>query len=197
MIQPTPIFNSEWLEAPILEGRFVRLEPLTQAHGEGSLEAGAEWGFTPDHVREGIATSLRRRDEGTAIPFATVDRPSGRVAGGTSFLQIDLKNRRLEIGSTWLGQPWRGTALNTEAKLLMLGHAFEAMGCVRVEFQADAENEQSRAALRRIGAHEKGTLRNYRLGANGRPRDMVVYSVVDSEWAAVKAHLRELLDRPR
>ncbi len=180
-----------------LEGHFALLEPLTQAHGEAFLEAGVEWGFTPDFVREGIVTSLRRRDEGTAIPFATVDKPSGCVAGGTSFLQIDPENRRLEIGSTWLGQPWRRTALNTEAKLLMLSHAFEAMGCVRVEFQADAENERSRASLRRIGAYEEGTLRNYRLGVDGQPRQIVIYSVLDSEWKAVKAHLQGLLDRHR
>lgn len=165
----------------ILEGRFVRLEPLTQAHTGPFLEAGAEWGSTPDFVSSGIVTALQQRDEGSAIPFATIDRASGRVAGGTRFLQIDATNRRLEIGSTWLGQTWRRTALNTEAKLLMLTHAFEVMGCIRVEFRADAENERSRIALRRIGAHEEGTLRNDRIDAKGRPRHTVVYSIIDSD----------------
>ena len=146
-------------------------------------------------MREGIAASLRRREEGTAIPFATVDKPSGRVAGGTSFLQIDLGNRRLEIGSTWLGQPWR-EALNTEAKLLMLGQAFEAMGCVRVEFQ-ETRRTNNREPPSCESGHEEGTLRNYRLGADGRPRRSSSTGIVDSEWAAVKAHLQELLDRPR
>lgn len=180
-----------------LEGRFVRLEPLSHEHQDAFLEAGAEWGLIPEFVRQRIATALRRRDEGLAIPFATVDKSSGRVAGGTSFLQIDRDNRRLEIGSTWLGQPWRRTAINTETKLLMLGHAFEAMGCLRVEFKADSLNERSRAALMRIGAYEEGTLRNYEIDADGRPRHIVVYSILDTEWVAIKTRLQELLARPR
>ena len=179
----------------ILEGRFVRLEPLTLGHEGGFLEAGAEWELRPGFVRDGIVTALRRRAEGSAIPFATIDKGSGRVAGGTRFLQIDPENRRLEIGSTWLGRPWRRTALNTDAKLLMLGHAFEAIGCVRVEFRADPRNEVSRAALLRSGAIEEGTLRNHEIDKEGTTRHVVVCSILDSEWAETRTRLRNLLDR--
>ena len=145
----------------ILEGRHVRLQPLTLQHVVAFCEASREWNLTPEKVRSSIESALRQQASGSAVPLATVEKSSGQVIGGTRFLHIVPEHRRLEIGSTWLAKPWRRTVINTEAKFLMLEHAFERLGCTRVEFMADALNEASRKAILRIGAKEEGRLRNY------------------------------------
>jgi N-acetyltransferase len=179
----------------VLEGQHVRLEPLTLDHAAAFCEAGREWNLTPEKVRDGIGSALRQQASGVTLPFATVEKPSGRVVGGTRFLRIEPEHRRLEIGSTWIAQPWRRTAINTEAKFLMLEHAFERLGYVRVEFMADALNEISRKAILRLGAKEEGTFRNYILRANGEIHDAVFYSIIESEWPAIRRRLQAMLDR--
>lgn len=178
-----------------LEGTHVRLEPLTLGHQTAVWEAAREWGLTPERVRDDIAAALRQQAAGTALAFATLSKPSLQVVGGTRFLNITPEHRRVEIGSTWVAAPWRRTAVNTEAKLLMLEHAFERLGCARVEFHADPENETSRRALLRLGATEEGTLRGYKITPRGEVRDAVFYSIIEPEWPAVKVRLRQLLAR--
>lgn len=178
-----------------LEGPHVRLEPLTLRHVAAFCEAGREWGLTPEKVTQGIESALRQQGSGSALPFATVEKSSGRVVGGTRFLHIVPEHRRLEIGSTWIARPWRRTAVNTEAKFLMLGHAFERLGCARVEFMADALNETSRKAILRLGAKEEGTFRNYIVTAGGEIHDAVFYSIIESEWPSVKRRLQEMMAR--
>lgn len=191
-------------EPVTLEGRFVRLEPLSRAHLDGLCAVGLEdeiwrWIPTPVTDREGmrryVEEALAAQAAGTALPFATVERATGRIAGSTRFGAIERAHRRVEIGWTWLGREFRRTALNTEAKLLMLAHAFEAMGCMRVELKTDALNERSRAAIRRLGATEEGVFRRHMLTAGGRARDTVYYSIVDGEWPEVRARLERLLAR--
>jgi RimJ/RimL family protein N-acetyltransferase len=179
----------------ILEGRHVRLEPLTLYHEAGFCEAGSEWNLTAEKVRDGIESALRQQALGSTLPFATIEKSSGRTVGGTRFLNIVPEHRRLEIGSTWIAKPWRRTAINTEAKFLMLEHAFERLGCVRVEFMADAFNEISRQAILRLGAKEEGTFRNYIVRAEGEIHDAVFYSIIESEWPVVRTRLREMLAR--
>jgi RimJ/RimL family protein N-acetyltransferase len=191
------------LEPAILEGRSVRLEPLTSSHHVGLCEIGLDpelWRLIPyrvsteDQMRDYIDSALAAQAAGTAIPFATVERASGRVVGSTRFMNIDVANRRVEIGATWIAKPWQRTAINTEAKYLMLRHAFETLGCVRVELKTDALNQRSRAAILRIGAREEGTLRQHMVTWSGRLRDTVYFSVLDSEWAGVKAELEARLE---
>jgi N-acetyltransferase len=179
----------------VLEGQHVRLEPLTLDHAAAFCEAGREWNLTPEKVRDGIGSALRQQASGVTLPFATVEKPSGHVVGGTRFLRIEPEHRRLEIGSTWIAQPWRRTAINTEAKFLMLEHAFERLGYVRVEFMADALNEISRKAILRLGAKEEGTFRNYIVRANGEIHDAFFYSIIESEWPAIRRRLQAMLDR--
>ena len=140
-----------------------------------------------------IALALAERDAGRALPFATVDRATGTIIGSTRYAAIEPTHRRVEIGWTWLGRAWQRTAANTEAKYLMLRHAFETLGCVRVELKTDALNERSRAAIRRIGAREEGTLRRHMVTSTGRIRDTVYYSILDAEWTQVKAELERRL----
>lgn len=179
-----------------LEGANVRLEPLTLGHVPGLVAAAREWNFPPARVREDVEAPLRDQASGTALPFATVHAPTGRVAGGTRFRDAVPRHRRVEIGSTWLGAEWRRTALSTEAKFLMLEHAFGSLGCGRVEFRVDVDNAASRRALERIGAAQEGILRRYLVNAAGEARDIVVYSIIEPEWPAVREHLLTLLRRP-
>jgi RimJ/RimL family protein N-acetyltransferase len=190
------------IEPVTLEGTHVRLEPLRLDHVDALCEVGLDaeiWRWTTSHaadrdqMRDYVETALRWQAEGTAVPFATVDLASGTVAGSTRFANIDRPNRRVEIGWTWLGRPFQRTACNTEAKYLMLRHAFESWRCLRVEFKTDALNERSRAALLRIGAREEGTLRKHMITASGRVRDSAYYSILDEEWPAVKSRLEERL----
>jgi RimJ/RimL family protein N-acetyltransferase len=191
--------------APItLEGRFTRLEPLSMEHLDQLCEVGLDeelWRFTQtniqskDDMRAYIGAALQLQSEGSALPFATIDRATGRVAGSSRYGSIDRSNRRAEIGWTWLGRSFQRTALNTEAKFLMLRHAFEGLGCIRVEFKTDSLNERSRRALARVGAKEEGTLRNHMITPSGRLRHSVYFSVIDAEWPDVKAGLDEKLAR--
>jgi len=181
-----------------LEGKCIRLEPLSLAHHAALCHVGLDqdvWRWiiapvrTPEEMRAYIETALAEQAAGTALPFATIERASGRAIGSTRYGNIDRSNRRVEIGWTWIARPWQRTAVNTEAKYLMLRHAFETLGCIRVELKTDSLNERSRKAILRIGAQEEGTFRNHMITASGRIRHTVYYSIIDSEWPAVKASL--------
>jgi RimJ/RimL family protein N-acetyltransferase len=148
---------------------------------------------TPEHMRAYVDQALREQATGVALPFATVDQKSGAVIGSTRFGNIDVPNRRVEIGWTWLGVDWQRSAANTEAKLLMLGHAFDSWHCIRVEFKTDVLNERSRTALLRIGAKEEGIFRRHMVTESGRLRDSVYYSIIAEEWGEVRAGLRAML----
>ena len=188
-----------------LEGRHVRLEPMSVEHLGGLCEVGLDqdlWRWTttlirtPEEMRGYVEQALEDQAREVSLPFVTVERESGRVVGATRFGNIDTANRRAEIGWTWVGSAWQRTPVNTEAKLLMLGHAFDVWGCVRVELKTDSLNERSRRAILRIGAKEEGTLRNHMITHTGRLRHSVYFSVIDSEWPEVKARLEEKLSRP-
>lgn len=185
-----------------LEGRYVRLEPLALSHLAELYEAAQDkelWRYTtsviekPEDLRDYIETALRWQQEGTALPFATVDKQSGRAVGSTRYAAIDRLNHHLEIGWTWIATDYQRTYVNTEAKYLMLGHAFEALSCLRVEFKTDSLNEKSRRALLRIGAKEEGTFRKHMIMPGGRIRHSVYYSIIDTEWPVVKAGLEDKL----
>ena len=192
------------MEPVTLEGRFVRLEPLSSAHLPGLCAAGLDptiWTWMPRPVSDEAAMrgwvdeALAAREAGTALPFAIVTRADGTVAGSTRFMAIEHPHRRLEIGWTWLGSRFQRTAANTEAKLLLMEYAFATMGVHRVEFKTDALNARSRAALLRIGATEEGTLRGHMVTASGRVRDSVYFSVLAPEWPAVRERLTARLAR--
>ena len=185
-----------------LEGRHIRLEPLTLGHHDGLCEIGLDpdlWRWIPFQVRsrdemlDYIRQALHWQTDGTALPFATVEQSSGRAVGCTRYMNIDKPNRHVEIGSTWVGTPWQRTVVNTEAKYLMLRHAFETLGCNRVELKTDALNERSRNAILRIGASQEGIFRKHVVCWDGRLRDSVWFSIIDSEWPEVKARLEEKL----
>jgi N-acetyltransferase len=136
-----------------------------------------------------IRAGLSDQEKGTSIPFATIDRASGQVAGSTRFMNIDTPNKRVEIGSTWIGKPWQRSAINTEAKYLMMRYAFETLGCNRVELKTDSLNTQSRNAILRIGAKQEGIFRQHMVTWSGRLRDTVYFSVIAPEWPDVKTAL--------
>jgi RimJ/RimL family protein N-acetyltransferase len=150
---------------------------------------------TPEDMAAYIQSALDAQAAGTALPFATVHLASRQVIGSTRYMNIDRANRRVEIGATWIAGPWRRTAVNTEAKYLMLRHAFEALGCIRVELKTDALNLRSRDAILRIGAKEESTLRQHMITWSGRLRDSVYFSILDSEWPGVKQDLEQKLSR--
>jgi RimJ/RimL family protein N-acetyltransferase len=150
---------------------------------------------TRDEMIGYIETALAWQEQKTALPFAIIEKKSGTVVGSTRFANIDHANRRAEIGWTWIARPWQRSAINTEAKLLLLTHAFERMECIRVEFKTDSINEQSRNALLRIGAREEGILRNHMITPTGRVRHSVYYSIVADEWPAVKQKLSVMVQR--
>src|SRR5688572_11330615 len=192
------------IEPVTLEGRHIRLEPLTLEHHPQLCEIGLDedlWRWIPFPVRTAaemriyIETALKLQIEGTALPFATLERAYGRVIGTTRFGNIDTINRHVEIGWTWIGRNWQQTMVNTEAKYLMLLHAFETLGCLRVELKTDSLNQQSRNAILRIGAKEEGIFRNHMITESGRLRHSVYYSIIDTEWPGVKAGLEEKLAR--
>jgi RimJ/RimL family protein N-acetyltransferase len=183
-----------------LQGRHVRLEPLSLAHLDPLAEVGLDaelWRWTlaqigsKDDLRRYIEAALALQQAGSALPFAILS--GDRAVGSTRYGSIDRVNRRLEIGWTWVAKDWQRTSVNTEAKYLLLGHAFETLWCVRVEFKTDVLNEPSRRALLRIGATEEGTLRRHLLTEAGRWRDSVYYSILDTEWPVVKQRLEEKL----
>lgn len=155
----------------------------------------SERAMSPGELREYVERALAAARTGSVLPFATLARAAGRAVGSTRFANFDAPNRRVEIGWTWIGRQWQRTGVNTEAKYLMLRHAFEMLGCVRVELRTDVGNERSRAAIRRIGATEEGILRKHAITSTGRVRDDVYYSILDDEWPAVKAALEARLER--
>ena len=185
-----------------LEGRHVRLEPLAKAHLEGLAEVGLDeelWRWIPTAVRTReemaayIETALQEQERGVSLPFAILETATGRAIGSTRYGNIDRTHHRVEIGWTWVAREWQRTAMNTEAKYLLLKHAFESLGCMRVELKTDSLNEKSRAAILRIGAKEEGIFRNHMITASGRIRHSAYYSIIDSEWPAVKARLEAKL----
>ena len=190
------------LQAVTLDGQGVRLEPLSQDHAQGLYNRGRnaqDWAYMPRACFIDQADARHWVDEALAesaqLPFAIVEKEKGWVAGSTRYLNIRPDHRSLEIGWTWLGQDWQRTGINTEAKLLLMTHAFERLRCIRVEFKTDARNLRSQAALERIGATREGVLRNHMIVQDGHYRDSVYFSVIESEWLSVKAHLEKLLAR--
>ena len=186
-----------------LEGRIVRLEPMSIGHLDGLMEVALDpaiWRWTIARptdlagLQAWMASALANRDAGTEHPWVTVDRETGRPIGSSRYLNIVLDHRRLEIGWTWVAPAWQRRGANREAKLLMLQHAFDALGCMRVEFKTDANNEKSRAALLGIGATFEGIFRRHMVMPDGRIRDSAYYSIVDTEWPAVRESLRESVD---
>lgn len=183
---------------PRLEGRHVVLEPLEESHLPGLAAAGSDpdlWRWTtqvvdtPEAMALYVAAALVEREEGRSIPFAQVERATGRVVGSTRFGNLSPEHRRVEIGWTWIAAPWQRTAINTEAKRLLLGHAFDTLGCIRVELKTDARNEPSRRAILRLGATEEGTLRHHMITGTGRIRDTVYFSILREEWPGVRERL--------
>jgi RimJ/RimL family protein N-acetyltransferase len=181
-----------------LEGSHVRLEPLSESHHEELCAVGLDpelwkWNtiqvLNPDQMMQVIRAQLSDQEKGTSIPFATIHRASAKVVGATRYMNIDAPNKRLEIGSTWIAKPWQRTAVNTEAKYLMMRYAFETLGCNRVEWKTDSLNTQSRNAILRLGAKEEGILRNHMVTWSGRIRHSVYFSVIASEWPQVETAL--------
>ena len=195
------------VEPVTLEGEHVRLEPLSlERHADALVAIGLDpdlWRWTIVKVetaadlRRYVGTALSEQAAGRALPFAVVERAGERVVGCTRFMAIAVPHRRVEIGSTWIAKPWQRTVVNTEAKYLMLRHAFETWGCLRVELKTDTRNERSRRAMRRLGLVEEGTYRKHMVTERGDVRDTVYFSAVDDEWPAMKARLEESLARTR
>lgn len=190
-----------------LEGNVVRLEPIRGEHAalfwdvaKNDLEDIFRWipysMKTQEDFQRLIDKAFAEQERGESIVFATVERPTGRVIGSTRFMSIDRINRRVEIGSTWIAPAWQRTAVNTEAKYLMLRHAFEVWGCVRVELKTDALNQKSRNAILRIGAKEEGTLRRHVVTWTGRIRDSVYFGILDDEWPEVRSRLEARMAGP-
>lgn len=187
-----------------LEGSIVRLEPIRCEHAESFWQVAKDaldniFQWIPYRMKTAedfawlVERALTEQQRGESVVFATVDRSSGRVIGSTRFMNIDRTNRRVEIGSTWIAPAWQRTAVNTEAKYLMLRHAFEVWQCMRVELKTDALNQRSRNAILRIGAKEEGTLRRHLITWTGRVRDTVYFSILDTEWPEGRLRLEERL----
>ena len=188
-----------------LQGKHVRLEPMSEAHIPALAEIGVGqtfWDFmlygpmnTADDMRSWVTDILSRAEKGTDLPFVAVQLASGRVAGATRYLNIAPQDRGLEIGGTWYGVEFQRTAVNTECKHLLLRHAFETLGCIRVQLKTDLRNERSRKAIERIGAVREGVLRNHMILPDGRYRHSVFYSILDTEWPEVKLRLEKMMER--
>jgi RimJ/RimL family protein N-acetyltransferase len=187
-----------------LEGAAVRLEPLRLEHApllwnavKNDLDETFRWlpypMAKPEDFQTVVEKALAELQRGESVPFATIERASGRVIGSTRYMNIDVANRKVEIGSTWIAPAWQRSAINTEAKFLMIRHAFEDWGCLRVELKTDSLNQKSRHAILRIGAKEEGTLRQHMITYTGRLRDTVYFSILDQEWPGVKKRLESKL----
>jgi RimJ/RimL family protein N-acetyltransferase len=193
------------VKAVVLTGRRVRLEPMTEAHVPGLAEIGVGqtfWDFmlygninTADDMRNWVMDILSRAEKGTDLPFAVIHLASGCLAGATRYLNIMPYDRGLEIGGTWYGTEFQRTAVNTESKYLLLRHAFETLGCIRVQLKTDLRNERSQKAIERIGGVKEGVLRNHMILPDGRYRHSVFYSILDTEWPEVKKKLDEMMAR--
>jgi len=189
----------------VLQGKHVRLEPMTEEHIPGLAEIGVGqpfWDFmlygnmdSADDMRNWVLDILSRAEKGTDLPFVAIHLASGRVAGATRYLNIVPRDRGLEIGGTWYGLEFQRTPVNTECKYLLLRHAFETLGCIRVQLKTDLRNERSQKAIERIGAVKEGVLRNHMILPDGRYRHSVFYSVLDTEWPGVKKRLEEMMSR--
>jgi len=186
------------IETIILEGKDVRLEPLRIEHLENLCKVGFEesiWRWTTMQIKTNsdmqryLETALDEQNRGVSLPFVTIEKSSDKIVGSTRFGNIDRQNRRVEIGWTWINPNWQRTVINTEAKFLMLRHAFESWKCIRVELKTDALNEKSRNAILRLGAKEEGVLRQHLINDSGRFRDTVYFSIIDTEWEKVKENL--------
>lgn len=189
----------------VLTGQHVRLEPLAEKHIPGLAEIGVGqtfWDFmvygdiaTIEDMRGWVQDILSRAERGTDLPFVAIHLASGRVAGASRYLNIMPKDRGLEVGGTWYGLEFQRTPVNTECKYLLLQHAFETLGCIRVQLKTDLRNERSQKAIERIGAVKEGVLRNHMILPDGRIRDSVFYSILDTEWPEVKKRLEEMMNR--
>lgn len=195
-----------WLQPTTLRGQHATLEPLSQRHHDGLVEAvkdGELWNlwYTKVPTPEGMAAEIDRRlklqQNGTMLPFTVIGHAAGKPVGMTTYMNVDTENRRVEIGSTWYAKSTQRTPVNTECKLMLLTHAFEALDCIAVEFRTHFFNHQSRRGIERLGAKLDGILRNHQLQANGTLRDTCVYSIIASEWPTVKAHLTWQMAKPR
>ncbi len=193
------------VEPVTLHGRYVRLEPLTTQHFDRLWAIGQDaelWQWTPYHINTPdkmhayIKAALDAQAIGTALPFVTIWQATNEIVGSTRFGNIDAANHRVEIGWTWIDRRWQRTPVNTEAKFLMLQHAFEMWHCIRVEIKTDQMNEKSQRAIERLGALREGTFRHHMIVEGGRLRNTVYYSIIDDEWPQVKARLQEQLARP-
>jgi len=189
-----------------LTGQHASLVPLSQAHRDDLVAAvkdGELWNLwytfipTPDKMQIEIDRRLDLHAKGSMLPFAVLENATGQAVGMTTYMNIDAKNKRVEIGSTWYRKRVQRGALNTECKLMLLTHAFETLNCVAVEFRTSYFNYQSRKAIERLGAKPDGILRQHTIMANGTVRDTCVFSIIASEWPSVKAHLSYQLSRPR
>jgi len=197
--------STPWLQPVSLTGEHVKLAPLAPEQHAGLVDAtrdGELWNlwYTSVPTPEGMAAEIERRlglqAKGSMLPFTVFDA-NGRIAGMTTYMNVDAVHKRVEIGSTWYRADVQRSPLNTEAKLLLLGHAFERLDCIAVEFRTHRFNQQSRRAIERLGAQLDGILRNHQRAANGTLRDTAVYSITADEWPTVKAHLRWQIDKPR
>jgi N-acetyltransferase len=196
---------SNWVETVTLTGKYVRLEPMTEEHIPGLAEIGVGqtfWDFmlygnmnSVDDMRSWVLDILSRAEKGTDLPFVAVQLASGRVAGATRYLNIMPGDRGLEIGGTWYGPEFQRTAINSECKYLLLRHAFETLGCIRVQLKTDLRNERSQKAIERIGAVREGVLRNHMILPDGRFRHSMFYSILDTEWPQVKGRLEKMLEK--
>lgn len=201
----TRAISSEMVVQPVtLSGEHVQLAPMLPVHRAALAEVGLDaelWRWIPDPVRTPeemsayVDVALADLARGVSLPFTITERASGKVIGSTRYANIERVHHRVEIGWTWVATPWQRTAVNTECKYLLLRHAFETLGCIRVELKTDSLNEKSRNAILRMGAREEGVFRNHMITASGRIRHSVYFSVVDSEWPGVKAALEVKLEQ--
>ncbi|MCP9950712.1 GNAT family N-acetyltransferase [Actinomadura madurae] len=195
--------SDEWFERPVLTGRYVRLEPLSDEHAEGLFAASqdpAVWTWlserrptTVAQMRVLVGKALAACERGLRLPWAQIDVSTGKVAGTTSYYEIVPSHRGLCIGHTWLGSRWHRTAVNTEAKLLLMGRAFDDLGAMRVGWHTHVRNARSRAAIERLGASFEGVHRKHRILADGSVRDTAAYAMTDDDWPAAAARLRARL----
>lgn len=196
---------TNWIVPVTLQGKHVRLEPLSESHIPGLTEIGAGqsfWDFmlygniqTEEDMRNWVLDIRSRAEKGTDLPFAVIHLASGRVAGATRYLNIMPKDRGLEVGGTWYGTEFQRSPVNTECKYLLLTHAFETLQCIRVQIKTDKRNERSQKAIERLGAKKEGVLRNHMILPDGRYRDSVFYSILDTEWVDVKRNLQEMMTK--
>jgi RimJ/RimL family protein N-acetyltransferase len=195
-----------WLQPVVLRGSDATLVPLEHSHADDLVEAvqdGELWKLwytsipAPDRLAEFIDRRLAAQAKGTLLPFAVLDSATDKAVGMTNYLNVEPDHRRVEIGGTWYRKSVQRSPLNTQCKLLLLGHAFEALHCIAVEFRTHFFNTQSRRGIERLGAKLDGVLRSHQLADNGTLRDTCVYSIIAGEWPTVKAHLAWQMERPR